>query len=148
MVYTIGMPKKELATSIAENKAYYNSIGRVWCTILNSYVHFTSEGRLHLIYKGNRKKRPVAEQAYKLRLFPLVIPALKNSNTIEAWRFPEISEEGKDVQFYAITCVVSRKSPIEVRVIVKRTGDGQFNYHSVMEHKTKISAKKPRTRRG
>lgn len=129
------MAQKELVDIIAENKVYYDSIGRVWCKILNSYVHFTSEGRLHLIYKGNRKKRPVVEQRYKLRLFPLAVPALKHSTTIQNWRFPEDDQSSTDVQFYAITCIVSRKHPIEVRVIVKRTGDGQFNYHSVMEHK-------------
>lgn len=132
---------------IAENKVYYDSIGRVWCKILNSYVHFTSEGRLHLIYKGNRKKRPVAEQRYKLRLFPLVIPVLKNADTIQDWRFPKANTGSSDTQFYAITCVVSHKRPIEVRVIVKRTGDGQLNYHSVMEHKTKKNTKKPRKKR-
>lgn len=141
------MSKKDLADIITENKVYYDSVGRVWCKILNSYVHFTSEGRLHLIYKGNRKKRPVVEQQYKLRLFPLVIPVLKHSTTIQNWPFPDEIEESDDVQFYAITCVVGKR-PIEVRVIVKRTGDGQFNYHSVMEHKKPNTTKKPRTRRG
>jgi len=141
------MSQKELLEIIAENKVYYDSIGRIWCKVLNSYVHFTSEGRLHLIYKGNRKKRPVIEQRYKLRLFPLVIPTLKHSTSIQSWRLPDLEPESADTQFYAVTCVVGRK-PIEVRVIVKRTGDGQFNYHSVMEHKVKNSIKKPRKKRG
>lgn len=143
------MTKKSLASKIAENKVYYDSIGRVWCKILNSHIHFTSEGRLHLIYKGNRKKRNVVEQEYKLRLFPLVIPALKNSNNIQNWRFPDGDNgSNSDVQFYAITCNVGRKRPIEIRVIVKRTGDGEFNYHSVMENKTDPKTKKPRKKRG
>ena len=136
------MTKKNLKQLIADNKIYYESIGRVWCKMLNSHVNFTSEGRLHLIYKGNRKKRNVSEQKYKLRLFPLVVPALKNSQNIEDWRFVGAD----DVQFYALTCVVGQKRPINIRVIVKRTGDGQFNYHSVMEHKK--TTKKPRKRRG
>lgn len=140
--------KKELSEKIYENKLYYDSIGRVWCGILNSYVHLTSEGRLHLIYKGNRKKRNTTEQDYKLRLFPLVVPVLKHSKNIQNWRFPDDEHEGSDVQYYAITCVVGRKRPIDVRVIVKRTGDGQFNYHSVMEHKSRRKTKKPRRKRG
>ena len=59
------MPQKDLKELIKETRVKYNSIGRVWCNILNSYVYFTSEGRIHLIYKGNRKKRPVKEQYYK-----------------------------------------------------------------------------------
>ncbi len=141
------MTQRELNDVIADNKLYYDSIGRIWCKILNSYVHFTSEGRLHLLYKGNRKKRPVIEQRYKLRLFPLVVPALKHSTNLQDWRFPDAEQERSDIQYYAVTCTVSRKHPIEVRVIVKRTGDGQFNYHSVMEHKLRRT-KKPRKTRG
>jgi len=142
------MTQKNLGDIIAENKIYYDSIGHIWCKILNSYIHFTSEGRLHLIYKGNRKKRPIVEQRYKLRLFPLVISTVKHSTNIQDWRFRGVEANSSDVQFYAITCVVSRKNPIEVRVIVKRTGDGQFNYHSVMEHKVNKVIKKPRKKRG
>lgn len=135
------MAQKNLRIIIEENQKFYNSIGRVKCKILNSYIHFTSEGRLHLIYKNNRKKRTEAEQRYKLRLFPLVIPALKNSTKIEDWRFQGKCGQSNDIQYYAITCEVGRKKPVNIRVIIKRTGDGQLNYHSVMEHR---DHKKPR----
>ena len=68
------MPEKPLRQLIEETRVYYDSIGRVKSKILNSYVHFTAEGKRHLLYKGNRKKRSVKEQRYKLNLFPLVIP--------------------------------------------------------------------------
>ena len=122
--------KKDLKQLIEDNRIYYNSIGRIWCPILNSDVHFTSEGRIHLIYKGNRKKRTVKEQLYKLKLFPLVVPVIKNSSEIEAWRFPNPNNE-KDIQYYAI-CGIAGRRKLKVRVIIKRAGDGQFNYHSVM----------------
>lgn len=123
------MTKKDLKTLIDETKARYDSIGRVWCPVLNGYVHFTSEGKMHLIYKGNRKKRPVKEQEYKLNLFPLVIPVIKKSTELKSWRFPKTSS---DIQYYAITGKAGRNK-IAVRVIIKRAGDGQFNYHSVMK---------------
>lgn len=124
--------KNDLKSLIASTRIKYDSIGRIWCPVLNSYVNFTSEGRLHLIYKGNRKKRPVKEQLYKLKLFPLVVPVLKNSKEIQNWRF---SKSEKDIQFYAIRGVAGKKN-LKIRVIVKRSGDGQFNYHSVMiDHK-------------
>ncbi|MBQ3445221.1 hypothetical protein IJG29_00595 [Candidatus Saccharibacteria bacterium] len=122
------MAQKDLQQIIADTRVRYDSIGRVWCPVLNSYVHFTSEGRLHLIYKGNRKKRTVKEQIYKLNLFPLVIPVLKTSSEIESWRF---RGESKNIQYYAISGEVGRKKS-RIRVIIKRTGDGQFNYYSVM----------------
>ena len=127
--YSISHAKKskDLRELISKTRIKYDSIGRIWCPVLSDNVHFTSEGRIHLIYKGNRKKRPVQEQLYKLNLFPLAIPVLKTSKTIQSVR---TSPNGK-IQYYAITGKAG-KSKASVRVIVKRTGDGQFNYHSIM----------------
>lgn len=137
------MTQKNLNQLINEYYIHYDSIGRVWCKILNSYVHFTAEGRLHLLYKGNRKKRNVIEQKYKLRLFPLVVPVLKYSDNIQQWRFPKF-DSTQDVQHYAVTGKVGH-SKLDVRVIVKRAGDGQFNFHSVMIND--LPTKKPRRKR-
>lgn len=123
------MPQKNLKTLIQEYRTKYDSIGRVWCKVLNNYVYFTSDGKNHLIYK-NRKKRNVIEQRYKLRLFPLVIPVIKSATDIKGWRFSNESAQG-DIQHYSLVSNVG-KQKVKVRVIVKRTGDGQFNFHSVM----------------
>jgi hypothetical protein len=136
------MSQKDLKQQIEETRTYYDSIGRVYSKILNSYVYFTAEGKRHLIYKGNRKKRPVNEQWYKLNLFPLVIPVLKHSTSISDWRFPD-GQQDEDVQYYAVVCSVGKHN-IPVRVIVMRTGDGQINYHSVMKHDNNHRTKKPR----
>lgn len=135
---------KDLRTKIEEARAYYDSIGRVYSKILNSYVYFTAEGKRHMIYKGNRKKRPVQEQWYKLNLLPLAIPVLKHATSIEAWRFPESVD---DVQYYAVVSNAG-KQLIPIRVIVMRTGDGQINYHSIMKHESRNRTKKPRVKRG
>lgn len=122
----------DLKEKINRVRTKYNSIGRVYCKILNTHVYFTSEGMLHLLYKGNRKKRNVAEQWYKLNLFPLVIPVLKNADHVQNWRFTSrVIEDG--IQYYALVHEVG-KEKIKVRVIVKRTFDGQYNFHSVMKH--------------
>jgi hypothetical protein len=127
---------------LENSKRRYESIGRVYSPILNSYVYFTSEGYHHLIYKGNRKKRNVNEQCYKLELFGLVIPVLKNCEEIMKWRFSGEAGTGQDIQHYALVHPAGKK-PVPIRVIIKRTGDGQFNFHSVMKH-----TKKPRIVRG
>lgn len=121
--------------------ARYDNINRVKCKALNSFVYFTSEGRLHLLYKSNRKKRNTNEQRYKLKLFPLVIPVIKYSDKIQDWRFLK-NNKMDDIQYYAIVGKAG-KSNLEVRVVTKRTGNGQFNFHSVMENK-----KSRRIRRG
>lgn len=124
----------------------YDSIGRVFCPVLNSYVHFNAEGYRHLIYKPNRKKRKVEEQIYKLELFGLVIPVIKSAESIQRWRFTGEQGTDNDVQHYALVFKAGKR-PIEVRVIIKRTGDGQFNFHSVMKHTSKKRRSRRRTLR-
>jgi hypothetical protein len=126
------MAKIELKEKIEQFRTHYNSIGRVYCGILNTHVYFTSEGMRHLMYRNNRAKRNVTEQWYKINLFPLVIPVLKNADHVQGWRFTEkIIEDG--IQHYALVHEVGQ-AKIKVRVIVKRTCDGQYNFHSVMKH--------------
>lgn len=136
------MAEKDLKSIIGEYRSKYDSIGRVWCKILHNHVYFTSEGKNHLIYKENRKKRDVIEQKYKLRLFPLVIPVVKTATNIKGWRFSNESKQG-DVQHYSLVSNVG-KNGVKVRVIVKRTGDGQFNFHSVMLDESRTQTKKSR----
>lgn len=138
------MPEKDLRLIISEYRSKYDSIGRVWCTILNNHVYFTSEGKNHLIYKENRKKRNEAEQRYKLRLFPLVIPVIKSATNIKGWRFANESTN-TGVQHYSLVSNVGKQS-VKVRVIIKRTDDGQFNFHSVMLDEPQT--KRPRVKQG
>lgn len=139
---------KDLKQCIEDTRRKYQSIGRVYCPMLKSNVFFTSEGFNHLIYKPNRKKRNANEQRYKLDLFGLVIPAIKNSTQLAQWRFVGDVQDDHDVQYYALVHSVGRK-PIDIRVIIRRTGDGQFNFHSVMPHSNGNSKnKKSRQKRG
>ncbi|MBQ6127897.1 hypothetical protein IJI69_04425 [Candidatus Saccharibacteria bacterium] len=122
------MSEEDLKILIAKTRKYYDSIGRVWCDTLGEYIHFTSEGRVHLLYKGNRKKRSVKEQRYKMTLFPLVVPVLKGPAIIQEHR----SSTMESAEFYALVGNTGKNGRLSIRVIVKRTGDGQLNYHSVM----------------
>ena len=127
------MNGEDIQTLIDKTRTYYDSIGRVWCPVLNSFVYFTSEGTRHMLYKTNRKKRPVAEQKYKMALLKPAIRVLKSKNsTIATWRLNDDS----DLDYIAVICDIPdrmRKKNM-IRVIIKRTSDGQFNYHSVMRH--------------
>jgi hypothetical protein len=140
------MSEHSLRDLIQEYRTRYDSIGRVRCNIMNTDIYFGSEGKNHLIYKPNRKKRTEKEQRYKLRLFPLVIPVIKNATSISNWRFSNEPEQS-DVQHYSLVASVGKQGTA-IRVIIKRTGDGQFNFHSVMLHEPHPPTKKPRMKRG
>jgi len=139
------MSEVDLRKLIEDYRKKYDSIGRVRCKIMNCDIYFTSVGKNHLIYKENRKKRTEAEQRYKLRLFPLVIPVIKNATEIKSWRFSNEPAQS-DVQHYALVSEVG-KHKVKVRIIIKRAGDGQFNFHSVMLDEP-TNTKKPRKKRG
>lgn len=104
----------------------YNKIERIWCPILHEYVYFGSRGRLHLIYKGNRKKRPSKEQLYKLKLFSMVPSAIRNAIAIK-----EVRCMSNGIEFFAIIGE-SRQNKKKLRVIIRKTMNGRYNYHSVM----------------
>lgn len=127
------MDANDISNLIDRTRTYYDSIGRVWCPVLNSFVYFGAEGARHMLYKANRKKRPVAEQKFKMALLRPGIRVLKNMDSeIMTWRLNDDSE----LDYIAVIANVpdpSRKLNI-IRVIVKRTSDGQFNYHSAMRH--------------
>ncbi|MBR3180452.1 hypothetical protein IKF57_02935 [Candidatus Saccharibacteria bacterium] len=101
----------------------YSKIERIWCPILKNYVYFRSDGRLHLIYKGNRKKRPASEQFYKLKLFDFAVEVIKNPKQLKSRR------QINGIDYIAIVGAVDNEM---VRVIVRKTKNGSYKYYSVM----------------
>ena len=68
----------------------YNNVGKIFCPILNVDIVFNAKGFHHLLYKPDGTARDVNEVIYKLKLFPLAIPVIKNAIGI--------SEERNDVE--------------------------------------------------
>ncbi len=66
----------------SDTRAIYDAIGKVYCPALKEDVYFTAHGFHHLAYEANGTPRTVNERIYKLRLFPLAIPAIKNTTAI------------------------------------------------------------------
>ncbi|OGG40502.1 hypothetical protein A2118_03900 [Candidatus Kaiserbacteria bacterium GWA2_50_9] len=62
---------------IEEKRAWYKTVEKVYCPILNQYVIFNSKGFYHLRYDSHGKRRDVREQKYKIGLLPLVIPVIQ-----------------------------------------------------------------------
>ena len=128
----------ELKTKIRET---YNNIGKVFCPILNTEVVFNAKGFHHLLYKPDGTARDVDEVIYKLKLFPLAIPVIKNALGI--------SEERSDVEvrvsrkkgskikkgkIYALTSTVGKRKHIDIRVIILKIGNGNFTFLSIMKN--------------
>jgi hypothetical protein len=125
-----------LKTSI---KTTYDSVGSVFCPVLNAQIVFNSIGYRHLLIKPDGTVRDVKEAIYKLTLFSLSIPTIKSATSIIEER--EIKtpvgrgkrRKYKEAKTYAITAFVGRKKPVMVRVIILRIGDGNYNFYSIMK---------------
>ncbi len=127
------MPHKELSQLIKDTNAFYRTLTKAHCPLLNEDVYFNSNGFRHLIYKSRHKRRKVSEQRYKLELFPLAIPAIRNSKEMEGIRSIKPPSMSQFVTFYALLYTTQRK--IRVKVIVIQSGVGKHFFHSIMRIK-------------
>ena len=112
-------------------------------SIYNPYfkreVILNSDGFHHLQFSARRERNKKA-QLLKFNLLPLALKVIKNSGTIQEHRkgFITIGKPGKDgftktknVEYWAFIAIVG-DSEIKIRVILRRVGDGNIIFWSVM----------------
>lgn len=127
---------------IDEARRKYRAIrSPVRCSCLNQQVHFNADGFNHLIFTGLGKPRPLKEIRFKTRLIPLIVPVLCNADnaSYEKRMVKKDRKKGSSLviaEFWGMEANVG-KSSIPVRVIVRRVGDGNVFFRSVMLGKTK-----------
>ncbi len=116
-------------------------MGSVFCPILNKNVIFNARGFHHLQNKPDGTARDVSEKIHKLTLVPLAPSVVRNAIGIHEERniiMPESRKKGaKKVKAkqYALTAIVGRKNPIEVRVIVLEVENSKNPiFWSIMKH--------------
>jgi hypothetical protein len=111
------------------------------CPYFQSKVILTSEGFHHLRYSSNRERNK-KEQILKFNLLPLALRIIANSGTIQEYRKLPIpvgkkSKDGlrktKEVEYWGLVAIVS-ETKIKIKVILKRVGDGNIVFWSVMPY--------------
>jgi hypothetical protein len=114
-------------------KRHYSSLTIVYCPALQSHVNFSSDGFYHMIFSSNRRRRNVSEQYSRLALIPLIKPVLKNAKKIDEARIEENKKlRGEKIETcFALVENVGKRN-VRVKVIVRKTGNGKFYFHSVM----------------
>ena len=102
---------------------------------------FNADGFHHLQFSA-RRERNKKEQILKFNLFPLAIKVIKNAGTLQEYRkgFIPIGKKSKDgfartkeVQFWGFVAIVGDPQ-IKIRVILRRIGDGNIIFWSVMPY--------------
>lgn len=117
----------------------YNTIKNVYCPVLETKIIFNSVGFHHLIYKPDGTSRKISEVIYKLKLFPLAVPVIKNAMGISEERNVKVRISRKNKsrfkkgKAYSLVAKVGKKNPVSVRVIILRVGNGKFIFYSIMK---------------
>jgi hypothetical protein len=128
------MPKEKF---IEEAKRRYKAIHfPVRCKCLNQDIYFNSDGFNHLIFNGLGSRRTIAEIRHKVRLIPLIVPVIKTATRLDYEKMMVKKNRKANApmvlaEFWGIEAEVG-KSNITVKVVVRRIGNGNFHFRSVM----------------
>lgn len=99
---------------------------------------FNARGFHHLRYNADGTARDVSEIIYKLTLFPLAIPVVKNATYVAEEREVMVRASRKrgaklvKGRTYALVAKVGRKQPVSVRVILLKIDGGKLMFRSIM----------------
>jgi hypothetical protein len=125
--------RKEKARNIyGAQKSLYNPY-------LKSQVIFNSDGFHHLQFSA-RRERNKREQLLKFSLLPLAFVIIKNSGTLQEYRrgltvVGKKSKDGlalvKETEYWGFVAIIG-ENKIKIRVVVRRIGDGNVIFWSVM----------------
>ncbi len=122
-----------------KTRAIYSAQKNVFNPYLKSEVVFNSDGFHHLQFSA-RRERDKKEQLLKFSLLPLAIAVIKNSGTLQEYRkgFTTIGKKAKDgftsakmTEYWGFVAIVG-ENHIKIRVILRRVGDGNITFWSVM----------------
>lgn len=120
---------------------FYKQIGSVKCPALKADVYFTSDGFHHLRYDNSRSARKIKEQMNKLRYLKPAVEVIKKSATIQQYRvnLQPVGKPGRDgfrktslAEYYGFAAIVDLQKRLRVRAVVRKVGDGQFHFWSLM----------------
>jgi hypothetical protein len=117
---------------IKQQKRLYKALQPCFCLALQTTVHFNSEGFRHLLYSRNRPRNH-REKIYRL--------ALINHLTEVITRAPNATQKTHS----SPSCIIwvldwmevedQNKKKIKVKVILRKVGNGNVHFLSVMRKK-------------
>ena len=120
-------------------RVIYNAQRSIYNPYLKSQIIFNSDGFHHVQFSA-RRERGKKEQLLKFNLLPLAIGIIKDAGTLQEYRksFLTLEKKSKDgfalvksAEYWGFVAIVG-KSQIKVKVILRRIGDGNIIFWSVM----------------
>lgn len=136
------MPKKTYRELEKEMKALYKTLNKAYCPCLKEDVVFNAKGFHHLKYDGLNKMRKIKTQMYKMGLLPLAVPVIKKAIEIDKY-IPKryLKNIGKYAEGWSLKAVVGKQKTI-VKVILRRIGNGNITFLSIMKKRDRLKNQK------
>lgn len=123
-------------------KTLYATQKTIYCPYFKAPVVLNSDGFHHLQFSA-RRERNKREQLLKFRLLPPALDIIRKSGTVQEYRraLAPIGKKSatdgsvpmKEMEYWGFVAIVG-DNPIRVRVIVRRVGNGNLSFWSVMPH--------------
>jgi len=136
--------KREKASQI------YNAKRTIWNPFFKQDIVLNSDGFHHLRYSA-RRERDKNEQILKFTLLPLGLHIIKTATTLQEYRksLSPIGEKSKRdgsvlmkmVEWWGFVAIFT-KQDIKVRVVLRKVGEGNIHFWSVMPY-SKLKRGKP-----
>ena len=119
---------------------FYNSIGKIFCPVLNDYVLFPSESFNHIVFKSARTERERPSQIMRFKLLPKAKKLVETSSTYQEFEetiqefsvksFKKKVQKSKVVRYWGIIAIIDS---YKIKVIIRKVGDdGNFHFWSVV----------------
>jgi hypothetical protein len=113
---------------------------RIHCPYFDTEVVLNAEGLHHLRYSAERE-RTKPEQMLKFGLLPLALDVVRKSGTVQEYRriWQPIGKASardgarpmKEVEYWGLVAIIGPR-PDKIRVILRRVGNGNVTFWSVM----------------
>ena len=124
-------------------EAAYTAQKTIYCPYFKQNIVLNSDGFHHLQFSA-RRERNKGEQILKFILLPLALKIIRVSGTVQEYR-KELAPIGKkshrggftpmkEVQYRGFVAIVGERKRVKVRTIVRKVGDGNLTFWSVMPH--------------
>jgi hypothetical protein len=127
--------KEKAKTIFAAQKSVYNPH-------FKTDIILNSDGFHHLQFSA-RRERNKKEQILKFNLLPLALEIIRKSGTVQEYRklLTPIGKRSprdgsipmKEVEYWGLVAIVGEKQ-IKVRTVLRRVGDGNITFWSVMPY--------------
>jgi hypothetical protein len=122
-----------------EFKAFYKSIGKLYCPYFKDFIHFTDTGFNHLQFKNKHTLRSLKDRDMRMKHLPLAIKLIGQSHTLQNKAYRNRFEERHvnarreiallSVIYYEFIAVIEEK---RLKVVVKQVENREKTFLSIV----------------